>query len=91
MISERRGGEDRARRGRVRRRAMMTKREGTRTAEARLLAMADRLFHDFEELPVRTVFQAIGAARTELRERNGGIASPEDIEALARRRLIDLL
>jgi hypothetical protein len=58
-----------------------------RTAEARLLAMADRLFHDFEELPVRTVFQAIGAARTELRERTTGVATPEDIEMLARRRL----
>ena len=57
------------------------------TAEARLLAMADRLFHDFEELPVRTVFQAIGAARTELRERTTGIATPEDIEMLARSRL----
>jgi hypothetical protein len=66
---------------------MITKQAGARTAEARLLAMADRLFHDFEELPVRTVFQAIGAARVELRERNGGIASPEDIEILARRRL----
>jgi hypothetical protein len=58
-----------------------------RTAEARLLAMADRLFHEFEELPVRTVFQAIGAARTDLRERATGIATPEDIEMLARSRL----
>jgi len=66
---------------------MITKQAGARTAEARLLAMADRLFRDFEELPVRTVFQAIAAARVELRERNGGIASPEDIEVLARRRL----
>ncbi|MGZ4625688.1 MAG: hypothetical protein ACXV3S_05250 [Kineosporiaceae bacterium] len=59
----------------------------TRTAEARLLAMADRLFTEYQELPVRTIFQAIGAARTELRERNAGVASPEDIEVLARRRL----
>ncbi|HVN13619.1 MAG TPA: hypothetical protein VMT69_16110 [Kineosporiaceae bacterium] len=59
----------------------------TRTTEARLLAMADRLFTEYQELPVRTVFQAIGAARMELRERSGGVASPEDIEALARRRL----
>ena len=62
-------------------------RAGGRTAEARLLALADRLFRQFDELPVRTVLQAIGAARLELRERNEGIASPEDIELLARRRL----
>jgi hypothetical protein len=67
---------------------MVAKNVGVRTAEARLLAMADRLFHDFEELPVRTVFQAIGAARTELREREGGVVTPEDIELLARRRLL---
>jgi hypothetical protein len=67
---------------------MVTKQVGARTAEARLLAMAGRLFHDFEELPVRTVFQAIGAARMELRERNEGVVTPEDIEGLARRRLL---
>jgi hypothetical protein len=56
--------------------------------EARLLAMADRLFHEFEHLPVRTVFQAIGAARLELREARQGPPSPEDIEVLARQRLL---
>lgn len=66
---------------------MATKNVGARATEARLLAMADRLFHDFEELPVRTVFQAIGAARAELRERDGGVVTPEEIELLARRRL----
>jgi hypothetical protein len=60
---------------------------GARTADARLLAMADRLFSEFEELPVRTVFQAIGAARMELRERQEGVPTAEDIEALARPRL----
>jgi hypothetical protein len=66
---------------------MVIKHRGARTAEARLLAMADRLFSDYEELPVRTVFQAIGAARTELRELNAGAPTAEDIETLARRRL----
>ena len=66
---------------------MVTKHVGARTADAKLLAMADRLFSDFEELPVRTVFQAIGAARMELRERQEGIPSAEQIEALARPRL----
>jgi hypothetical protein len=68
----------------------MTKQMGARTAEARLLAMATRLFSDFEELPVGTVFQAIGAARLELRERQQGIPTAEDIEALARPRLDEL-
>jgi hypothetical protein len=56
--------------------------------EARLLAMADRLFHEFEHLPVRTVFQAVGAARLELREARQGVPAPEDIELLARQRLL---
>ena len=66
---------------------MTTKHLGARTADARLLAMADRLFSDFEDLPVRTVFQAIGTARMELRERREGVPTAEDIEALARPRL----
>jgi len=66
---------------------MVTKQVGVRTAEARLLAMATRLFSDFEELPVRTVFQAIAAARVELRDRQQGVATAEDIEARARPRL----
>ena len=48
--------------------------------------MAGRLFHEFEHLPVRTVFKAIGAARLELRE--VGVAEPEEIEVLARQRLM---
>jgi hypothetical protein len=48
--------------------------------------MAGRLFHEFEHLPVRTVFEAIASARLELRE--AGAASPEDIEVLARQRLL---
>jgi hypothetical protein len=66
---------------------MVIKNVGARTADAKLLAMADRLFSDYEQLPVRTVFQAIGGARTELRENREGIPTPEDIEVLARRRL----
>ncbi len=56
--------------------------------EARLLAMADRLFHEFEHLPVRTVFQAVGAARLELREARQGVPVPEEIELLARQKLL---
>lgn len=56
--------------------------------EARMMAMAGRLFHEFEDLPVSTVFQAIGAARLELREARAGVPSPDDIEVLARQRLL---
>ena len=56
--------------------------------EAQLLAMADRLFHEFEHLPVRTVFQAIGGARLELRDAHQGVPTPGDIEKLARQRLM---
>jgi hypothetical protein len=66
---------------------MVIKQVGARTAEARMLAMATRLFNDFEELPVRTVFQAIGAARMELRERQQGVPTADEIEAIARPRL----
>jgi hypothetical protein len=66
---------------------MVIKQVGARTAEARMLAMATRLFSDFEELPVRTVFQAIGAARMELRERQQGVPTADEIEAIARPRL----
>jgi len=66
---------------------MVIKNVGARTTEAKLLAMADRLFNDYEQLPVRTVFQAIGGARMELRENGQRIPTPEDIEVLARLRL----
>ena len=66
---------------------MGTKHVGARTADAKLLVMAGRLFSEFEDLPVRTVFQAIGAARVELRERQEGVPTADAIEALARPRL----
>jgi hypothetical protein len=66
---------------------MLIRNMGARTADAKLLAMADRLFSDYEKLPVSTVFQAIGGARTELRERRTGAPTAEDIEVLARCRL----
>ena len=69
------------------RHAMRTTKTGARAADAKLLAMADRLFTDFEELPVGTVFQAIGAARKELREASGRAPTADAIEMLARRRL----
>jgi hypothetical protein len=50
--------------------------------------MADRLFHEFEHLPVGTVFKAVCAARLELREARQGVPAPEDIELLARQRLL---
>ena len=58
--------------------------------ESRLLAMADRLFEEFDGLPVKAVFDAISDARRALRVQNVP-ASPETIEELARRRLVNLL
>lgn len=58
----------------------------TSSYEARMLAAADRLFAEFEELPVATVFGAIRNARSELRE-NGDATVPEEIEQRARQRL----
>ena len=54
--------------------------------EARMLAMADRLFSDFDELPVKAVFEAINSARSMLRIQQAP-ATPEAIEPLARGRL----
>lgn len=59
----------------------------SRSYEARMLAMADRLFEEFDQLPVMDVIRAIGAARTELREADG-VALPEQVERLARRQLL---
>jgi hypothetical protein len=57
--------------------------------ESRLLAMADRLFDDFDDLPVKAVFDAISAARTTLRLQNTP-ATPDSVERLARSRLSGL-
>lgn len=52
-----------------------------------MLGMADRLFTEFDALPIVTVCRAIGAARSELRAQAGTAATPEQIEAVARRHL----
>ena len=51
-----------------------------------MLAMADRLFNDFDNLPVKEVFDAISSARRRLRLEQSP-ATPEAIERLARGRL----
>jgi hypothetical protein len=58
----------------------------SRTVESRLLTMADRLFTDFEELPVKAVFDAITSARSVLRVQQRP-ATPEAIERMARGQL----
>ncbi len=57
--------------------------------ERRMLAMADRLFADFDDLPVRTVFEAIASARATLRDRavDPSTSTPEEIERLVREQL----
>ncbi len=54
--------------------------------ESRLLAMADRLFQDFDQLPVKAVFEAISGARSTLRLQRSP-ATPEAIDRMARARL----
>jgi len=61
-------------------------RRRNRPVESRLLAMADRLFDEFDDLPVKAVFDAISGARTTLRLRNAA-ATPDAVERLARREL----
>ena len=65
---------------------MRTAQRKNRPVEARLLTMADRLFDEFDELPVRDVFDAISNARRTLRLQTSP-ATPEAIEELARGRL----
>lgn len=55
--------------------------------ESDMLAMADRLFSEFDALPVQRVFRALGAARAQLRERGASMPSPAQVEDLARREL----
>lgn len=56
--------------------------------EARMLAAADRLFAEFDTLPVRTVFDTIGTAHAVLRAQSRiAAAAPEQIETLARQQL----
>jgi hypothetical protein len=61
-----------------------TKRRSPTSYEARLLAMADRLFADFDMLPVLDVLQAISNARSELRDRGDRQPDPATVEDLAR-------
>ncbi len=49
-----------------------------------MLAMADRLFSDHDDLPVADVFRAISAARSRLRGRDQLLPDPQNVEGLAR-------
>jgi hypothetical protein len=49
-----------------------------------MLAMADRLFAEFDDKPVRTVLAAIGKARTELRNLGSSLPEPRVVEDIAR-------
>ena len=54
--------------------------------ETRMLLMADRLFAEFDDRPVREVLDAISDARRRLRD-SDGVAMPEQIEPAARAHL----
>jgi hypothetical protein len=55
--------------------------------ETRMLEMADRLFTEFDDLPVGTVFRAIGAVRLSLREQDVLLPDADQVERLVRDRL----
>lgn len=55
--------------------------------EADMMAMADRLFAEFERLPARRIFRALGAARAQLREHGESMPRAANVEELARRSL----
>lgn len=52
--------------------------------DVRMLAMADRLFAEFDQLPVRTVLTAIARARSLLRDQQLLAPDPDEVERLAR-------
>jgi len=55
---------------------------------ARMLAMADRLFRDFDHLPVGRVFTAIATAHATVKERHRSpTPDPNQVEQLARDQL----
>ena len=55
---------------------------------ARMLAMADRLFIEFEHLPVGRVFTAIANARAAVKKRHrSSVPDPGQVERLAREQL----
>jgi hypothetical protein len=65
---------------------VLSRRTAADTHDARMLAAADRLFREFEDVPVITVIPALGAARATLRD-TGQPVTPEAVESLARIRL----
>lgn len=58
----------------------------TRSYETQMLAAADRLFAEFDRLPVMTVVRSINGARSHLRAL-GVVPSPLAIEAAAREQM----
>jgi hypothetical protein len=67
---------------------MIRRRKARGSFEAQMLALADEMFAEFEELPVLTVIRAINSARSELRQADPtSRPEPATIGALARTRL----
>lgn len=52
------------------------------------MAVADRLFEEFDELPVLAVIRAMIDARRELTGRPDGMANPDDVHRVARAGLL---
>lgn len=63
--------------------SMLRGRKSGGSYDKRLLDAADRLFSEFEALPVRWVFDAIQQARQSLRDAGMLVPAPEVVEARA--------
>lgn len=64
----------------------LTRRETLTANDTQMLAAAERLFQDFQDVPIITVIRALGAARAELRDADEPV-TPLAVEILARVRL----
>jgi hypothetical protein len=58
-----------------------------RVYDARMLAMADRLFAEFDQLPIRTVLTVIATSIRDLARAHDSAPAPDEVEQLARRAL----
>lgn len=65
---------------------LRTASQGPTTHDARMLAAADRLFEEFDRVPILTVVRAMAEARSVLRDR-GDVPRPDEVESMARDRL----
>ncbi len=70
---------------------MRSSRQRHPSYDARMLAVADELLEEFEQLPLLTVVRAINSARGALASPAGDPPAPETVSAVAREELAALV